>query len=317
MYSIRRLAFVALVVLPATVSSAQTVPGITFKIRTRLQNHQVPEKSKPDSVRIKRLAAEAAARSTDDIVVGGDAPPTGGRGNGRGGGGPVNRQLNMTGTFIKGMGRMDVQGVIGTPELTATETAVFTDTNSMIMDENAKTWRTTVFDIGSILAFTSAVDAQRLPIGMLKVSWDSLPVDTYEGKPAKHYQLHMKYGIGQPPREDSLKLLSITDVVSDYWVQDLPVNFENRFAGIGRPRRLVPDSLRGEWDKMLALYKELFKGTIVKFQATGVIGENSQNAIEYTRTMEMTDIKSAQVDPATVKIPEGFTRINGRGRGGG
>jgi hypothetical protein len=223
----------------------------------------------------------------------------------------------MNGTFVKGYGRMDVQGVIGCPELTATEAAVFTDTSSMIMDENEKTWRTTVFNIGSILDFTTAVDAQRVAIGMLKVSWDSLPVDTYEGRPAKHYQLHMKYGLGQPPREDSLKLLAITDVVSDYWVQDLPINFENRFAGIGRPRRLVPDSLRGEWDKMLALYKELFKGTIVKFQATGIIGENAQRATAYTRTMEMTDIKPAQIDPAMVKIPEGFTRTAGRGRGGG
>src|SRR3954462_7257425 len=97
---------IAGLVAAASVASAQTQPGITFKIRTRLQNHQVPEKSRPDSVRLKRLAAEAAARPGDDIVVVGDAPPAAGRGNGAGRGGPVNRQLNMTGTFIKGLGRM-------------------------------------------------------------------------------------------------------------------------------------------------------------------------------------------------------------------
>src|SRR3954462_11833660 len=107
---------IAGLVAAASVASAQTQPGITFKIRTQLRNHPVPEKSKPDSVRIKRLEAAAAARAADDIAVG-DAPPAGGRGNPAGGrGAGVNNVLMMNGFFIKGFGRMDVQGVIGTPE---------------------------------------------------------------------------------------------------------------------------------------------------------------------------------------------------------
>ena len=319
----RRVGFLFALILPAFVG-AQNVPGLTFKIRTQLRNHPSPEKSKPDSVRIKRQEAAAAARAADDIAVG-DAPPAGARvaqapqGGCQRQPGGANNVLMMNGFFVKGYGRMDVQGVIGCPELTATQVAVFTDTSSMIMDESEKTWWNRVFDIGSILAFTSAVDAQsqRNPIGMLKVSWDSLPAETYEGRQAKHYRLHMAYGFGQPTREDSLKLLSITDVVSDYWVEDLPVNFENRFAGIGRPRRLVPDSLRGEWAKMLTLYTELMKGTIVKFSATGVIGQNANSATEYTRTMEMTDIKATPLDPAAVKIPADYKYNQPqRGRGG-
>jgi hypothetical protein len=130
--------------------------------------------------------------------------------------------------------------------------------------------------------------------------------------------MKMEYGLKQPQREDSLKLLAVTRVVSDYWVVNLPVNFENRFAGIGRPRRQIPDSLRGEWAKMLELYKELDKGTIVKFTATGIIGENAASATEYTRTMEMTEIKDTPVDLAVFKVPAEFTLRppQGRGRGG-
>src|SRR3982750_3843804 len=121
---------IAGLVAAASIAGAQTQPGITFKIRTQLRNHPVPEKSRPDSVRLKRLAAEAAARA-DDINTSGDAPPNG-RGNGPAGGGAAgtNRQMNMTGTAIKGNHRMDVVGVIGQPELTATQWALFTDTTS-------------------------------------------------------------------------------------------------------------------------------------------------------------------------------------------
>lgn len=312
------LPLVALVAL-AGVATAQPVPGITFKIRTQLRNNPEPTKSRPDSVRIKRVAAEQAARAAD-IDVGTDvAAAGGGRGATGGGRGGANNVLNMNGSFIKGMGRMDVQGVIGSPELQATQSALFTDTSTTIIDDVEKTWWPRVFDIGSILAFTSAIDATTAPrkVGSLTVSWDSLPSETYEGRPAKHYQMKMSYGFTQPTREDSLKVLAVTTVTSDYWVVNLPVNFENRFAGIGRPRRQMPDSLLGEWQKMLKLYTELGKGTIVKFQATGLIGENSTGATQYTRTMEMTGIREVQLDPATLKVPADYTRAaTGRGRGG-
>jgi hypothetical protein len=300
----------------ASLLSAQTQPGITFKVRTQLRNHPVPEKSRPDSVRLKRLEAEAAARA-DDINTSGDVQQTG-RGAGRGAGNTgTNRILMMNGSAIRGNHRMDVQGVVGQPELTATQWALFTDTTTTVIDDVQHEYWPRVFDIGSILAFTSAVDAQNSRVGTLKVSWDSLPADTIEGRPAKHYQMQMEYGLKQAGREDSLKLLAITRVTSDYWVVNLPVNFENRFAGIGRPRRQLPDSLRGEWAKMLSLYDQLGKGTIVKFSATGIIGENAQSATEYTRTMEMTEIKEAPVDTALFHVPSDFTlRPQGRGRGG-
>lgn len=314
------LPLAAIVLVGVGASSRQAVPGITFKIRTQLRNHPVPEKSRPDSVRIKRLAAEAAARAADVDVggagAGGDAPPNGGRGNAPRTG--VNNVLTMNASFIKGRGRMDVQGVIGSPELQATQSALFTDTSSTVIDDVQKTWWARVFDIGSILAFTAAVDNPQASVGSLKVSWDSLPSEEIEGRPARHYQLKMAYGLAQRGREDSLKMLAITDVTSDYWVADLPVNFENRFAGIGRPRRQVPDSLRGEWDKMLALYAHLAKGTIVKFTATGIIGQNAGSATEYTRTMEMTGIKTTDIDESTLKVPADYVKVTpGRGGRGG
>lgn len=306
----------SLVVAAASVASAQAQPGISFKVRTQLRNHPVPEKSKPDSARIRRLEMAAAARAAD-ISTNGDAPPTGGRGNGGGTG--VNRVMMMTGSAVKGNHRMDVTGIIGDgqTELTASQWALFTDTTTTVIDDVQHMYWPRVFDIGSILAFTGQVDAQNSRVGTLKVSWDSMPAETIEGRPAKHYQMKMEYGLKQQ-REDSLKDLAVTRVTSDYWVVNLPVNFENRFAGIGRPRRLVPDSLRGEWAKMLELYKELDKGTIVKFTAAGIIGENANSATEYTRTMEMTDIKEAPVDPTLFKVPAEFTLRppQQRGRGG-
>lgn len=307
----------SLVVVAASLAGAQTQPGITFKVRTQLRNHPVPEKAKPDSVRIRRLAAEAMARN-DDISTNGDAPPTSGRGNAGGGNTGTNRILMMNGSAIKGNHRMDVKGVVGDPELTATQWALFTDTTTTVIDDVQHMFWPRVFDIGSILAFTGQVDAPNSNVGTLKVSWDSLPGEMIEGRPAKHYRLEMEYGLKQPRREDSLKVLAVTRVTSDYWVVNLPVNFENRFAGIGRPRRQLPDSLRGEWAKMLALYQQLDKGTIVKFTAAGIIGENAPTATEYTRTMEMTEITDAPVDAAVFKVPAEFTLRppQTRGRGG-
>jgi hypothetical protein len=308
-------AVLATIAILATPAIAQTQPGLTFKIRTQLRNHQNVEKSRPDSVRLKRLAAEADARAlnVDDNIAAG--APQRGRGGGANTG--ANNVLQMIGTAIRGWQRMDVQGVIGNPELQSTQWALFTDTSSTVVDDVRKEYWARVFDIGSILAFTSAVDNPNGRVGSLEVSWDSLPTEQYEGRPAKHYQMKLRYGLGQAPREDSLKLAAITTVTSDYWVVDLPVNFENRFAGIGRPRRQVPDSLRGEWAKMLALYEQLGRGTIVKFTASGTIGENAQRATEYTRTMELTEITEAPVDPAVFRIAPDFTRIvQRRGRGG-
>ena len=307
----------SLLAAATTVASAQTQPGLTFKVRTQLRNHPVPEKSKPDSVRIRRLEMAAAARASSDINTSGDAPPNPGRGGGGNTG--VNRVMMMTGSAIKGNHRLDVTGLVGDgqTELTSTQWALFTDTTTTVVDDVQHMYWPRVFDIGSILAFTGQVDAQNSRVGTLKVSWDSLPDETIEGRPAKHYRMKMEYGLKQQ-REDSLKDLAITRVTSDYWVVNLPVNFENRFAGIGRPRRQIPDSLRGEWAKMLELYKQLDKGTIVKFNAAGIIGENANSATEYTRTMEMTEIKEAQVDVGAFKVPAEFTLRppQGRGRGG-
>jgi hypothetical protein len=307
---------VVLAVAAVATASAQSQPGLTFKIRTQLRNHPVPEKSKPDSVRIRRLAAAAAAREAD-INTSGDAPPAGGRGNASAGGAGTNNVLQMDGSAIKGAHRMDVRGIIGRPELAATEYALFTDTTSTVIDDGIRQYQNRVFDIGSILAFTSAVDNTPARLTTLKVSWDSLPPEAYEGRQARHYRLQMEYGLlPAQPREDSLKTNPITRVTSDYWVEDLPVNFENRFAGIGRPRRQVPDSLRAEWQKVLDLYTHLTKGTIVKFQATGMIGENGANAIEYTRTMEMTGIWETPLDDGLFKFPTDYTVMPRRGRGG-
>jgi hypothetical protein len=128
------LPLVALFAVGAASTAHQATPGITFKIRTQLRNNRVPAKQKPDSVAIKRREAEAAARAAADIDVGGDlaAPQT--RGAPTGG----NNILMMTGSFIKGMGRMDVQGVVGNPELAATQAALFTDTSSTVIDDVEK-----------------------------------------------------------------------------------------------------------------------------------------------------------------------------------
>ena len=307
----------SLIAAASSIAAGQTEPGLTFKVRTQLRNHPVPEKSKPDSVRIRRLEMAAAARATD-INTNGDPPPQPGRGGGGGGTG-VNRVMNMKGAAVKGNHRLDVTGIVGDggTELSATQWALFTDTTTTVIDDVQHMYWPRVFDIGSILAFTGQVDAQQSRVGTLKVSWEPKPDTTIEGRAAKHYQMKMEYGLKQQ-REDSLKDLAVTRVTSDYWVVNLPVNFENRFAGIGRPRRQVPDSLRGEWAKMLDLYKELDKGTIVKFNAAGIIGENANSATEYVRTMEMTDIKEAQVDPGLFKVPAEFTLRppQSRGRGG-
>jgi len=165
-----RVALLSLAIA-TSVASAQTQSGITFKVRTQLRNHPVPEKSKPDSARIRRLEMAAAARAAD-ISTSGDAPPAGGRGNGAGGNTGVNRIMMMTGSAVKGNHRMDVTGIVGDgqTELTASQWALFTDTTTTVIDDVQHMYWPRVFDIGSILAFTGQVDAQNSRVGTLNVS---------------------------------------------------------------------------------------------------------------------------------------------------
>src|SRR5687768_7685956 len=85
----------SLVVAAASIASAQAQTGLTFKVRTQLRNNPVPEKARPDSVRIKRQIAEQMARNAD-IDTNADTPPTGGRG--AGGNTGTNRVLMMNGS---------------------------------------------------------------------------------------------------------------------------------------------------------------------------------------------------------------------------
>ena len=156
----------SLLAAASAVASAQTQPGLTFKVRTQLRNHQVPEKAKPDSVRIRRLEMAAAARASADINTSGDAPQP----NGRAGGGNtgVNRIMMMSGQAIKGNHRLDVTGLTF---LDGDSKVVGTDPTFDSVYRQATTIKSDAFRIPlrpdasqDIAAIISATKSQRLSV---------------------------------------------------------------------------------------------------------------------------------------------------------
>jgi hypothetical protein len=229
---------------------------------------------------------------------------------------PNIRLLIMDGTFMPHKGRLDVVGFgQGNEEIKPFEWALLGDSTMKIINKETNTVRDVdPFDIGSLVAMIRAIDAGN-PVSAPKVKWDSLPPEMMNGILCRHYKFDVEYGLpGRNAAEGAV--VPVTRAGGDYWIADLPVNFYNPFAGLARPR----GAFTGEQATAIAtLYhalKTLTIGTVVKFEARGVIGEGTMNPTIYKRTVNVQNYKVTEVDEALFNLPANARGAVGpRGRG--
>jgi hypothetical protein len=230
---------------------------------------------------------------------------------------PHTRLLIMQGTFIPHKGRLDLIGFgDGTiEEIKPYEYGLMGDSTLRIVNKNDNSIRDVApFSIGSLVDMIRVIDGGG-QVSNPKLVWDSLPPETVNGILCRHYKFDIEYGL--PGRgADPAAPVPITRVKGDYWLADLPINFYNPFAGLTRPK----GAFTGEQATAIAtLYKALRTltvGTVIKFEARGVIGEGNMNPLIYTRTVNVQDYKVTEVDASLLEPPPNVRDMNPARRGG-
>jgi hypothetical protein len=95
-----------------------------------------------------------------------------------------------------------------------------------------------------------------------------------------------------------------TMTTTEMWVAKLPVNVSTPFDG-SLPKELSEGPLKELGEKSMAARKSL-NGTPLKTVATSSI--TGPMSITTVTTMEFLDLKATDVDPALLKVPEGYTK---------
>jgi hypothetical protein len=224
------------------------------------------------------------------------------------------RILIMDGKFIPHRGRLDVAGTSGSneggAEVAPNQYLLLTDTSMMLVSPLDEVYQDQApYDIGSLVAMVQTIDAGR-PVGNPKVKFDRLPPDTLNGIPTRHYRFDVEYSLRRG------EIDAITRAKGEYWLADLPVNFYNPFAGLARPKGGVPGDALPAIAALYNALKELQVGTVMKFVASGIIGEGTPNPTIYIRTVEAQRLKNVEVDESIFEIPKSYKKQGPQGRGG-
>ena len=216
---------------------------------------------------------------------------------------------------IDGNAKFEVDGLLGTAELTTSQFMLTTDSSQLVVDEEAHTYQKRTLSIGSIVDMVNAMDAKSV-VWMVHIDFDTVGKDTVEGRTTQHYQMKLQYTL---ERKDSLGNLqpNTTKITANYWVADLPIRFNNPFAGLAMPKPGYSPGLKTWIDKLGAAEAVLTKGLLVKSRSEGIIGTEDPKASTYVREMEVTGIAQKDIDPSVFQIPDGYKLTTGRGRGGG
>ncbi len=221
------------------------------------------------------------------------------------------RLLILNGTFIPHKGRLDVAGTSGNAEIDPSQYILLGDSTLTVVNTTDGTYQPQKpYDIGSLIAMVTAIDNCN-PVTNPSVKWTKLADDSLNGIPTRHYSFDIEYGL---PRGD---VNAITRAKGEYWLADLPVNFYNPFAGLARPKGGITGEQAPAIISLYKALKELQVGTVLKFKASGIIGEGSPNPTAYIRTVDVLNVKEVEVDEKMFELPPTYYPAGAAaGRGG-
>jgi hypothetical protein len=220
--------------------------------------------------------------------------------------GTNNLFVTMKGRYLNGMARLDPQTVIGpNSPVTENEYIVTTDTTSLSINPDARTWTEKSIETGTLITMMRAMNGGQT-VSDFSVTVDSLGAgEPIDGRPTRHFAVTYRYTLtnrGVP-----------TTTISryEYWLADLPTPFRNPIDGrirlVGAEKALMTDML----PKLLGAWAKLGKGTAVRVIARTIVGDQA-----YTRHIDLTRIVDADVDEGAFTVPAGFRHTGARGRGG-
>lgn len=92
----------------------------------------------------------------------------------------------------------------------------------------------------------------------------------------------------------------------EMWMTQLPATVTTPFDGSTMPKEMSEGPMKELADKVMAARKSLGNATPIKVVSTSSI--SGPMSLTTVSTLELLDVKAADVDPASFKVPEGFTK---------
>jgi hypothetical protein len=123
-----------------------------------------------------------------------------------------------------------------------------------------------------------------------------------QGFPTEKVRMTATYTIGIPAMGASMNTMNVMELS----MAKLPASIATPFDG-SLPKELADGPMKELAEKMNAARKALGSATPLKTVTTSSVSVNGMN-IQTTTSVEMLDVKAADVDPALLKVPEGFTK---------
>jgi hypothetical protein len=218
-----------------------------------------------------------------------------------------NRLLLLEGQHAQGRTRLDILGTSGTGnEVAVDEYILLTDSTSVAVIERDRAWTPKPIETGTITTMLRSAGTGR-GIREFAISVDSLGQgEEIDGRLTRRYRVTIDYVLDQDAGPQA------THAVYDYWLADLPAPLRNPFDGRVRPTAAQAEAMGAAATQLNAAWDRLGPGTVVRLVANTVVGHGSPRPQPYVRTVELSKVRTAPVDMATLAIPSGFRR-----RGGG
>jgi hypothetical protein len=204
------------------------------------------------------------------------------------------------GVAIGSQSRFDIDSVTGQVPLTIGDYMLMLDSGRVVsVSPSMKT-----YSEGMPMMAQMPMDLlAQASVTNVNVTTEKLGVgEALQGFPTEKVRMTATYTIGIPAMGASMNTMNVMELS----MANLPASISTPFDG-SLPKELAQGPMKELSEKMLAARKALGSSTPLKTVTTSSVSVNGMN-IQTTTSVEMLDVKAADVDPAMLKVPEGYTK---------
>jgi hypothetical protein len=204
------------------------------------------------------------------------------------------------GMAIGALTRVDIDSVTGQMPITVGDYMLTLDSGRMVtVSPSAKSYSD---GMSSMMAIPSEVLAQA-SITNVNVTTEKLGAgEPMQGYPTEKVRMTTTYVLNIMGQ--SMNAMNVSEMST----AQLPASVTTPFDG-GVPKELMTGPMKELGDKMIAARKALGTATALKTVNTSTMTSAMlPQPITTVMSIELLDLKAADVDPAALKIPEGFTK---------
>jgi hypothetical protein len=204
------------------------------------------------------------------------------------------------GSAIGTQGRFDVDSVSGQLPLAPGDFILSLDSGRTVtVSQSTKTYTEGL----SLMGMPADMLAQA-SITNINITTEKLGAgDAIEGYPTEKVRMTTTYTLNIMGQ--SMNTMN----VSEMSVAKLPTNISTPFDGTAMPKELLEGPMKELGEKMIAARKALGGVSALKTTNTSTISSPMlPQSLTTVIAIELSDVKSADVDPAMLKIPDGFSK---------